>query len=200
MLFSKIIKYIKVLSLEDFLRKLYYYSSLRFRTFLENARGLVKGPYLKRYDSKIGKGVLFRGLSNNIKVGRDLRIYDKTILEFGSESEFRIGESCVLSYGVLIACNKSIIIGDHVQVGEYTSIRDTTHSYSDTSIPMKLQKDISTGITIGNNVWIGRGCIIMPGTTIGDGVVIGSNSVVKGHLTSYGVYAGAPARLIKNRL
>ena len=43
---------------------------------------------------------------------------------------------------------------------------------------IQFWKSQSLPVTIGNNVWIGGGCIILPGVTIGDNSVIGSGSVV----------------------
>jgi carbonic anhydrase/acetyltransferase-like protein (isoleucine patch superfamily) len=37
----------------------------------------------------------------------------------------------------------------------------------------------------------------LPGTVIEDGVIVGANSVVKGHLQAYGVFAGSPARFMR---
>ena len=82
-------------------------------------------------------------------------------------------------------------------IGEYTSIRDTSHSYQNNGIPFSQQADESLSISIGNNVWIGRGCIIMPGTVIADNVIIGANSVVKGQLETNSVYVGSPAVKIR---
>ena len=84
-------------------------------------------------------------------------------------------------------------------IGEYTSIRDFTHNHNLSLITMNKSKDIISSIIIGNNVWIGRGCIIMPGANIEDGVVIGANSVVKGHFKKESIYAGSPIKLLKTR-
>jgi acetyltransferase-like isoleucine patch superfamily enzyme len=56
--------------------------------------------------------------------------------------------------------------------------------------------DLFKPITIGNNVFIGWGAIIMPGTTIGDNVIVGAGSVVRGDLLSNSVYAGVPVKYI----
>ncbi len=84
-------------------------------------------------------------------------------------------------------------------IGEYSSIRDTTHQHNIMDIPMMFAEDISTPVNIGNNVWIGRGCLILPGTVIEEGVVIAANSVVKGTLSSNSIYGGNPAKFIKKR-
>ena len=55
-------------------------------------------------------------------------------------------------------------------------------------------------VTIGNDVWLGRRVIIMPGVTIGDGCVIGAGAVVTKDIPAYSVAVGVPARVIKSRL
>ncbi len=52
-------------------------------------------------------------------------------------------------------------------------------------------------IKVGNNVFIGLRCIIMPGVTIGDNVVIGAGSVVTKDIPSNSVAAGVPCKVIK---
>lgn len=163
-------------------------------------RKLKSWFYFKNYRIDLGANIKISGLPIQICSGKDVVFYDNSIFEFGNGSKFSIGDHSVLSYGVVLCCNLQIVIGDNVQVGEYTSIRDTTHDYKEYGKPMKLNADISSPIIIGNNVWIGRGCIILPGTVIKDGVVVGANSVVKGTLVKDGIYAGSPCRLIKMRI
>ena len=52
---------------------------------------------------------------------------------------------------------------------------------------------------IGNDVWIGREAMIMPGVTFGEGAVIGARAVVVSDVPPYGTVAGHPARLIRRR-
>lgn len=52
---------------------------------------------------------------------------------------------------------------------------------------------------IGNDVWIGRESVIMPGVTIGDGAIIAGYSVVTGDVPPYTLFGGNPARLLKQR-
>ncbi len=54
-------------------------------------------------------------------------------------------------------------------------------------------------VTIGNDVWIGHGAVVMPGVTIGDGAVIGANAVVTRDVGPYEIAAGVPARTIRRR-
>lgn len=54
-------------------------------------------------------------------------------------------------------------------------------------------------IVVGNDVWIGRESVILPGVTIGDGAIIAAYSVVTRDVAPYCVYGGNPARLLKRR-
>ncbi|GLS45483.1 acetyltransferase [Methylobacterium brachythecii] len=55
------------------------------------------------------------------------------------------------------------------------------------------------GITIGHDVWLGTGCLILPGITIGHGAVIGANAVVTRDVAPYAIVAGNPARVLRRR-
>jgi len=54
-------------------------------------------------------------------------------------------------------------------------------------------------ITIGSDVWIGRGAIVASGVTIGDGAVVGARTVVVKDVEPYSVVVGAPNREIRKR-
>lgn len=52
---------------------------------------------------------------------------------------------------------------------------------------------------IGNDVWFGRNCVVMPGVMIGDGAIVAAHSVVTKDVEPYSVVGGNPARFIKKR-
>jgi acetyltransferase-like isoleucine patch superfamily enzyme len=54
-------------------------------------------------------------------------------------------------------------------------------------------------VRIGNDVWLGSGCMIMSGVTIGDGAVVASRAVVTRDVAAYAIVGGNPAQLIRNR-
>lgn len=53
-------------------------------------------------------------------------------------------------------------------------------------------------ITVGDGCWIGAGAVLLPGVTVGPGCVIASGAVVTHDCTSDGLYAGVPARRIRD--
>ncbi len=52
---------------------------------------------------------------------------------------------------------------------------------------------------VGNDVWIGREAMIMPGVTIGDGAIIGARAVVTRNVPAYTIVAGNPAQIVRQR-
>lgn len=89
-----------------------------------------------------------------------------------------------------------ITIGDNVSI---TSSSFVNHDGGVWVFRNDLPKiDVVKPILIGNNVFIGAGCTILPGVCIGDGVVIGAGSIVTKNLKSNAVYAGVPAKFIKS--
>ena len=54
-------------------------------------------------------------------------------------------------------------------------------------------------VTIGHDVWIGHGAIVLPGRRIGTGAVIGAGSVVTKDIPAYAVAVGNPARVVRQR-
>ncbi len=58
-------------------------------------------------------------------------------------------------------------------------------------------KTLTAPVTIGDNVWIGGGAVILPGVEIGDNVVIGAGSVVTGDIPSDTIALGNPCRPVR---
>lgn len=54
-------------------------------------------------------------------------------------------------------------------------------------------------VHIGNDTWLGHGCIILPGVTVGNGAVIGAGGVVSKDVAPYQIVGGVPAKLIRER-
>ena len=52
-------------------------------------------------------------------------------------------------------------------------------------------------IVVGNDVWLGRENVVMPGVHIGDGAIVAAYSVVTRDIPPYCIAGGNPARLIR---
>jgi maltose O-acetyltransferase len=86
-------------------------------------------------------------------------------------------------------------------MGPEVVIYSQSHKYDRTDIPM-CEQGFSEykEVVIGDDVWIGRRAIIMPGVHIGKGCIIGAGAVVTKDIPDYSVAAGVPARVVKSRI
>jgi maltose O-acetyltransferase len=63
--------------------------------------------------------------------------------------------------------------------------------------PRRDRLEAAKPITIGDNVWLGGGAIVLPGVTIGDNTVIGAGAVVTKDIPANSVAVGNPARVVR---
>jgi phosphonate metabolism protein (transferase hexapeptide repeat family) len=54
-------------------------------------------------------------------------------------------------------------------------------------------------VTLGHDVWIGHGAVVLPGVKIGTGAAVGANAVVSKDVPDFAVVAGVPARVLRFR-
>jgi acetyltransferase-like isoleucine patch superfamily enzyme len=107
-----------------------------------------------------------------------------------------IGENCRL-IDVRFGSEPYLVkLGDHVSA---TSTSFVTHDggvwvFRD----QRPDGDLIAPITVGNNVFLGAGTIVLPGVSIGDNVVVGAGSVVTRDLPSDCTAAGTPAKPIRS--
>ena len=108
----------------------------------------------------------------------------------------KIGKDCRFSGKVQFGTEPYLItIGNHVSISCSNFI---THDGGVWIFRDEYPKvDIFGPISIGNNVFIGSGCTILPGVSIGDNVVVGAGSIITKDLNADSVYAGTPAKKIK---
>ncbi len=124
-------------------------------------------------------------------------------LRIFSKGEFRSGKNIVIRSGVKIRITGGgkVILGDDIglnnncllnsmdkiQIGSHTIIGQDVKMYDHDHDYKKEGNRRYTGfktapIEIGENVWIGSGCIILKATTIGDNCVIAAGTVLRGNI------------------
>ncbi len=106
-----------------------------------------------------------------------------------------LGNNVYVNFNLTIVDDADIFIGDRVMIGPNVTIATANHPISPELRTRSLQYNRS--VTVGNNVWIGAGAIIVPGITIGDNSVIGSGSVVTKDIPANVVAAGNPCKVIR---
>jgi len=125
-------------------------------------------------------------------------LYKNVTISMGNSGWFELGKkSHIAPFCYALVGDNQLIIKDYVAIGPFCSF--FCHSNSPTGNSALFCENYSDAdIVIGNNVFIGSHCVILPGTTIQDNVVIAANSVVKGELISGNLYGGTPAKQLKS--
>lgn len=86
-------------------------------------------------------------------------------------------------------------LGDRVSIGPRCVLVVTAHPNA--SSLRNIIKVKERWITIGKDVWLGAGVVVLPEITIGEGAIIGAGSVVTKDIPAHSVAVGNPARVIK---
>ncbi|MEE1296598.1 MAG: sugar O-acetyltransferase [Bifidobacterium sp.] len=102
-----------------------------------------------------------------------------------------VGDDFLANYNVTILDIAPVRIGDHVMIGPGSSIITVNHPLSPAGRRRHLGQ--AKPVTIGDDVWIGANCTILPGVTLGDNVVVAAGAVVTKDVPSNTVVGGVPA-------
>lgn len=100
---------------------------------------------------------------------------------------------------VYIGTYYPIQIKDDTLIGAYSYIISGNHRAVGCDVPVRKQGYEGGEITIGRDVWIGCHVVVLPGVDIGDHAVIGAGSVVTKSVPGGEVWAGIPAKKIRER-
>ena len=107
----------------------------------------------------------------------------------------RLGEKVFLNFGCVLLDCAEIRIGPRTLLAPNVQMYAATHPLSAKVRASGLES--AKPITVGADVWIGGGAILLPGVTVGDRAVIGAGSVVTRDVPADSVVVGNPARVIK---
>lgn len=105
----------------------------------------------------------------------------------------------IASGSFLSAHSAGIVIGDDSMIGPNSVIVAGRYRYERMDVPMHEQGDVSKGIRIGNDVWLGGNVSVMDGAEIGDHTIVMAGSVVSGRLPAGVIASGMPAKVVFKR-
>lgn len=128
----------------------------------------------------------------------------------------RVGKS--FHVGTSVSIGEGLVAGDYVYIGPYSqlppqvhigsysslsayvAIVGADHNYDPPGVPIVFAgRPPSRITTIGSDVLVGHGAILMRGITIGNGAIVGAGSVVTKDVPAYAVVAGVPAEVLRYR-
>jgi maltose O-acetyltransferase len=109
--------------------------------------------------------------------------------------QIRIGPRSFVNYHAVFLDVALITLGADVQVGPNVQLLTPTHPVEPG--PRRDKWEAAKPITIGDNVWLGGGAIVLAGVTIGANTVVGAGAVVTRDLPPNVVAVGNPARPVR---
>lgn len=117
-------------------------------------------------------------------------------LRFDYGYNISVGKAFYANFDCILLDVCPITFGDCCMLAPNVQIYTASHPLD----PVERNSGYEDGspVTIGNNVWLGGGSVILPGVTLGDNVVVGAGSVVTKSFPDNVVLAGNPARVIKS--
>jgi len=142
------------------------------------------------------RGVVF---GDRCTVGRHAMICPTNA--FGGEpgEGLSMGDNSNVGPFSYIGCSGYVRIGERVLMGPRVTLIAEDHNFDDAALPIKLQGVERAPITIGDDCWLGAGCIVLAGVTIGPGCVVAAGAVVADDVPAMTVVAGVPARVVRTR-
>ncbi len=127
-------------------------------------------------------------------VGEDVEVVPPFQCDYGAY--LHLGDRVFLNFNVVVLDTCAVHIGSRTLVGPGVQFYAATHSTN----PAVRRRGLENGapITVGENVWIGGGAILLAAVTVGDGSVIGAGSVVTRSVPPGVLAAGNPCRVIRD--
>jgi maltose O-acetyltransferase len=126
-------------------------------------------------------------------VGADVEVRPPLYVDYGSN--ITIGARTFVNYNLTALDVAAITIGEDCQIGPNVQLLTPTHPLEPQ--PRRDKLEAAQPITIGDNVWLGGGAIVLPGVTIGDNSVVGAGAVVTKDVPANVVVVGNPARPVR---
>lgn len=157
----------------------------------------------------------FKSLGKGVKISDRAAIYNHEQIEVGDFS--RIDDFCVIS-GVVKIGNyvhvaphcliaggiEGVVMEDFSGLAYYAQVFSQSDDYSgltltNPTVSSKYKMEKKASVYIGRHVIVGAGSIIMPGVYLAEGCSVGALTLVNKTTEPWGIYAGNPARRIKER-
>ena len=169
------------------IRKGGYFSSLVY-TLLEMLPGqsgnMIRGSHISSKLKSCGPG---------LSVNKGVIISHRDFLSIGSD--------VIINAYSYIEAGGGIGIGNDVLIGPGVRILSINHVCNDSNRLIRKQGWSKDPVKIGNDVWLGAGTMILPGSIIPDGAVIAASSTVtkSSDIQPYTICSGSPARILRER-
>lgn len=121
-----------------------------------------------------------------LAVGKNFRTRHNVELLVRDTAAMEIGDNVFLNSGCILTAREKISIGEGTIFGPGVMVFDNDHAIRDGYVCDN--EFVTAPVTIGKNVWVGAGALILKGAVLEDGCVVAAGSVVKGRVRSGTVF------------
>lgn len=128
------------------------------------------------------------------KIDHDVVFHFKT--EVRAPERLIIGGGTIIGDNAILDARGGLTLGKNVNLSSNVSIYTLQHDHRDPDFNCTKW---DAKVTIGDRVWLGSNCIVLPGVTIGEGAVCCAGCVVTKDVEPYTVVAGIPAKKVNER-
>ena len=157
----------------------------------------------------------FAALGRNVRISDKASIYEPEKMTIGDNA--RIDDFCVVSgkveigrnvyigpFGLIAGGSPGIVMEDFTTLAYRVQLFSQSDDYSgatmtNPTVPARFKCEIKQPVRLGRHVIVGAGSTVMPGVTLADGTAVGAVSLVLASTEEWSIYAGSPARRIKDR-
>lgn len=161
----------------------------RFAQYLPWSGYPIIGKWCQKFRYELCKRI-FKSIGTNVNI--------EPRAHFGSGNEIEIGDNSGIGINADIPYNTKI--GKNVMMGPNCYILSRNHAFSRLDIPMRLQGYTeSSEPIIGDDVWIGRDVLVLPGRVIASHSIIGARCVLTRNFPEWSIVGGNPGKLIRCR-
>ena len=159
----------------------------------------------------------FAEIGNNVMISEKASFYNCAKIKIGNNC--RIDDFCVVAAGeggvnigryVHIAVGSTLIGAGNIKLSDFSGLSSRVAIYSSSddysgafmtnpTVPKQFTNVKHADVYLDKHVIVGSGSVILPGVRLEEGVAIGALSLVTKSCKAFGIYAGNPAKFIKER-
>jgi acetyltransferase-like isoleucine patch superfamily enzyme len=139
-----------------------------------------------------------------IVLGEGVRLSGKPAFGFSNCHDdspvLTVGDHSFIGHGCTFTVGRSVTVGARCLLARDVKVYDLDGHPLDAArraAGERPDQDDCRPVTLGDDVWVGTGALILKGVTVGDRSVVGAGSVVTGDVPPDVVVAGNPARVVK---
>ncbi len=141
------------------------------------------------------RGVIFKFMGFDIGYGSGFSGAPSISGPRPLQANLHIGKHCWFNCDCIFDIGAPVNIGNNVAVGHQVMFITTSHEIGTLG---RRAGPLTVGpITIGDGVWLGARCMILPGVTVGTGAVIAAGAVVTRNVPPNVMVGGVPARPLR---